>query len=461
MRFRLGFAASCLLVFLAVMAPASAGAATFIIDATDGFTFIPSTLTIQVGDSVTWRSQGQFSHNVVSNGNFRCANGCDDTGGNGDPATGWTFTRTFNTPGTIVYFCFLHGGPTAGMRGTVFVEGEGPQPQNGTLRFSQASYSFSEATVNATITVSRISGTDGAVSVDYRAQAGTASAPQDFLAVAGSLSWANGDAANKTFNVPIVNDSVQEPNETVQLSLSNPFGGAVLDPARTNVPLTILDNDAPTTGPPAAPTNLRVTSTSAAEIQIAWNDNAGNETDFRIEQKALGGTFADVGTVAANATTFSASGLNPAKLYFFRVRAGGSGGTFSAYSNEASAATDTTPGPCVADATTLCINGGRYKAKISWRTGDGSGVGSAVPIPSAPDSGLFFFFNATNIEMLLKVLNACAVNSRYWVFFAATTNVEFTLTVTDTQSGKVKVYFNPLNSPAAPIQDVDAFATCP
>jgi len=63
--------------------------------------------------------------------------------------------------------------------------------------------------------------------------------------------------------------------------------------------------------------------------------------------------------------------------------------------------------------------------------------------------------------MLLKVLNACGFNQRYWVFYAATTNVEFTLTVTDTQSGKVKVYFNPLDSPAAPIQDVSAFATCP
>ena len=51
--------------------------------------------------------------------------------------------------------------------------------------------------------------------------------------------------------------------------------------------------------------------------------------------------------------------------------------------------------------------------------------------------------------------------NHYWVFFAATTNVEFTTTVTDTQSGKVKVYFNPLNTSAPPVQDVNAFATCP
>jgi hypothetical protein len=64
--------------------------------------------------------------------------------------------------------------------------------------------------------------------------------------------------------------------------------------------------------------------------------------------------------------------------------------------------------------------------------------------------------------MLVKVLNACSPPfNRYWVFYAATTNVQFTLTVTDTQSNKVKVYFNPLNQAAAPLQDTDAFATCP
>jgi hypothetical protein len=63
--------------------------------------------------------------------------------------------------------------------------------------------------------------------------------------------------------------------------------------------------------------------------------------------------------------------------------------------------------------------------------------------------------------MLVKVLNACGLNQRYWVFYAATTNVEFTLTVTDTQTGKTKVYFNPINTPAPPVQDTSAFATCP
>ena len=63
--------------------------------------------------------------------------------------------------------------------------------------------------------------------------------------------------------------------------------------------------------------------------------------------------------------------------------------------------------------------------------------------------------------MLVKVLNACGLNQHYWVFSAATTNVEYTLTVTDTQTGDKKTYFNPLGTAAPAVTDTSAFATCP
>jgi len=154
-------------------------------------------------------------------------------------------------------------------------------------------------------------------------------------------------------------------------------------------------------------------------------------------------------------------GLTPSTFYLFRVRASGSGGTFSTYSNEASATTDGVVAACVAGTETLCVNNGRFRIEVAWRTGAGAiGRGQAVVIPTAPASGLFFFFGSDNIELLVKVLDAC-VFDRYWVFYSATTNVEFALTVTDTQTGKVKSYFNPLNRAAPPVQDTDAFATCP
>ena len=77
------------------------------------------------------------------------------------------------------------------------------------------------------------------------------------------------------------------------------------------------------------------------------------------------------------------------------------------------------------------------------------------------DSGLFWFFDAANWEMLVKILDGCAVNDHYWVFAAATTNVETTLRVTDTETHRVQSYFNPLGVSSSAITDATAFATCP
>ena len=61
----------------------------------------------------------------------------------------------------------------------------------------------------------------------------------------------------------------------------------------------------------------------------------------------------------------------------------------------------------------------------------------------------------------MQLLDKCTFNDHFWVFCGGTTNVEFTLTVTDTQTSQTKSYFNPLGMPAAPITDTSAFATCP
>jgi plastocyanin len=90
-----------------------------------GLTFSPAVLNISAGDTVTFTNAGGF-HNAVSNPgavtSFRCANGCDGDGGNGDPSsTAWSATVAFPTPGTIGYFCEIHGAPGQGMSGTINV----------------------------------------------------------------------------------------------------------------------------------------------------------------------------------------------------------------------------------------------------------------------------------------------------------------------------------------------------
>jgi plastocyanin len=105
------------------MGPA-AGATTYMVHTGPGTTFNPQVTTLQIGDSVTFvnGATGGFHDVHADDNSFRCANGCDDTGGNGNPASPpWTFTRTFNTAGTIGYHCEIHGRPGGGMFGTLVV----------------------------------------------------------------------------------------------------------------------------------------------------------------------------------------------------------------------------------------------------------------------------------------------------------------------------------------------------
>jgi hypothetical protein len=122
-------------------------------------------------------------------------------------------------------------------------------------------------------------------------------------------------------------------------------------------------------------------------------------------------------------------------------------------------ACEVTSGACVPSDTALCLNADRYRVEAEWRTRDNSGVGHAVELTS--DSGYFWFFNSVNIEVVVKVLDACGVNAKYWVFGAGLTNVEVTLRVTDTKSGTIRTYTNPQGTAYKPLQDTNAFPTCP
>jgi hypothetical protein len=115
---------------------------------------------------------------------------------------------------------------------------------------------------------------------------------------------------------------------------------------------------------------------------------------------------------------------------------------------------------CSANDATLCLRTGRFRVTAHWRTAQGTqGSGHAVALTD--DSGYFWFFTAANVEVVVKVRDACGLNQRFWVFSAGLTNVEVTLTVVDTETDTMVVYENPLNRYYPPILDTDAFATCP
>lgn len=122
---------------------------------------------------------------------------------------------------------------------------------------------------------------------------------------------------------------------------------------------------------------------------------------------------------------------------------------------------DLPTGPCTPDDTVLCLEGGRFRVEATWEDFTGTS-GSGRTVPLAADSGYLWFFSPDNVELVVKVLDACeAPFRRFWVFAAGLTNVGVTLTVADTHSRQVRRYTNAKGSPFQPIQDTDAFATCP
>lgn len=123
------------------------------------------------------------------------------------------------------------------------------------------------------------------------------------------------------------------------------------------------------------------------------------------------------------------------------------------------------PFDCMPDDTTLCLRDGRFRVTATWRdfsggTGVGHVVSTAVGAGSG-DSGLMWFFDPDNWELLVKVLDGCPVTGRFWVFAAATTNVEYELRVEDSRTGDERTYRNPLGERSRAITDTAAFATCP
>jgi streptogramin lyase len=108
--------------------------------------------------------------------------------------------------------------------------------------------------------------------------------------------------------------------------------------------------------------------------------------------------------------------------------------------------------------TTLCL-GGRFLAEATWE-----GIAPVPPPATAvrmtDDTGYFWFYDATNVEVVVKVINGCAINHHYWVFAAGLTDVLVNLSVQDAQTGTVRQYTNPWGTPFAPVQDTSAFP-CP
>jgi len=112
-------------------------------------------------------------------------------------------------------------------------------------------------------------------------------------------------------------------------------------------------------------------------------------------------------------------------------------------------------GSCFPAVTHLCLNGARFQAEVDWMLPGGiAGKGQAVPLTD--DTGSFWFFDNSNLELVIKVLDGRAVNGHFWVFYGGLSDVEYRITVTDTATGVQEIYVNPAGRLAGG-SDVAAF----
>jgi hypothetical protein len=119
--------------------------------------------------------------------------------------------------------------------------------------------------------------------------------------------------------------------------------------------------------PPTAPTSLTATATSYSQINLAWADNATDETGFYIE-RCTGvdcSDFAQIATVGANVTSYSNTGLVASTSYSYRVRAYNTGGV-SGYSNTATAVTQSTPAVPAAPSNLTASAVSRSQINLAW-----------------------------------------------------------------------------------------------
>jgi hypothetical protein len=103
-----------------------------------------------------------------------------------------------------------------------------------------------------------------------------------------------------------------------------------------------------------------------------------------------------------------------------------------------------TVGPCIADATNLCLLGARFKVELSARDARTGRTGAGVAIAENDMFGYFSLPELTGLadspEAFVKVIDGRSMGGKFWVFYGGLTDLEFTMTVTDTVTGTVKSY---------------------
>ncbi len=208
----------------------------------------------------------------------------------------------------------------------------------GAIGLSAATASVDENGGSITLTVNRIGGSDGAVSVDFATADDTATAGADYSSESGTLSWADGNSDDQTLVISISDDSDYEGEETFTLTLSGITGGAVYATQETVV--TIVEDDTEpnnppviTDGPNADPTTVMLPN--GITLDVTATDADGDTLSYAWSKMFGPGNVSFTAQAASTTATFNAAGSYTIEVLVSDGNGGSVSGTVDVTVNEA------------------------------------------------------------------------------------------------------------------------------
>ncbi len=223
--------------------------------------------------------------------------------------------------------------------------------------------------------------------------------------------------------------------------------GKFTDAPMAKLRLELLESDDPDDPEPRFVGDIAAEPAGDAAVIVSWSGEWAEPERGRlgVEARSQKTGWQRLVTVAASEGQVRIDGLDAGAPYTFRLRAERAD-VGSEYSEQVSATTGAYRGACREGGEQfLCLRDGRFEVQVHWTSAtrfDDYGIGHSVPVEVSDESGLFWFFNPANIELVVKVLDGRAFNGNHWVFFGALSDVEYWITVRDIVAGVSRTYHN-------------------